>query len=139
MRDGRMHQTTIRFSPDLWDSMEEECSTLGVSVAQFLREAALARLAYAAGRRRDAEYAAAYSVAGAAVVEPVGPVETAEGDADAPTPHAPSYAGGALQAATERLEAAAAVHGQSELVWRRSRDLRGQAVELRRQRRVRKE
>jgi hypothetical protein len=49
MIDGKMHQTTIRFSPDLWDAMEEECNRLGVSVAQYLREAAVARLAHSAG------------------------------------------------------------------------------------------
>jgi hypothetical protein len=49
-----MHQRTVRFSPDLWEAMEEEEAVrLGVSVAQFVRDAALGRLMYAAGRRGD--------------------------------------------------------------------------------------
>ena len=49
----RMHQTTLRFAPDLWDALSEEAQQVGVSVAQYVREAALARLAYTAGRRGD--------------------------------------------------------------------------------------
>lgn len=49
----KMHQTTVRFSTDLWAALEDECEGLGVSVAQYVREAALARLTYAAGERGD--------------------------------------------------------------------------------------
>jgi hypothetical protein len=62
---GQMHQTTVRFGADLWRALEEECSGLGISVAQFVREAALARLMYAAGRRGDAAYEVAFNLAGA--------------------------------------------------------------------------
>ncbi len=48
-----MHQTTVRFGTDLWDALERECSTLGVSVPQYVREAAIARLVYTAGKRGD--------------------------------------------------------------------------------------
>ena len=51
-----MHQTTVRFGPDLWEALEEECRRLGLSVAQYVREAALARLVYTAGRRGDDEF-----------------------------------------------------------------------------------
>jgi hypothetical protein len=44
-----MHQTTVRFGADLWESLEEESARLGISVAHFVRDAALARLAYTAG------------------------------------------------------------------------------------------
>ena len=131
MRDGRMHQTTVRFSPDLWDGLEEECSRLGVSVAQFLREAALARLAYTAGRRRDVEYAAAYATAGTTLVD--------RGEAAVSTAHALPDEAPARQSAGEKNDEAAAVSAQSELVWRRSRALREQAAELRRRRRGRPE
>jgi hypothetical protein len=67
MRDGRMHQTTVRFGPDLWEALEGECARLGVSAAQFLREAAVARLAYNAGRRGDIEYEQSLVGAGAPV------------------------------------------------------------------------
>jgi hypothetical protein len=51
-----MRATTVRFPRDLWDALEEESASGGVSVAQFVREAAITRLAYMAGRRGDAEY-----------------------------------------------------------------------------------
>jgi hypothetical protein len=128
-----MHQTTVRFGPDLWEALEEECSSLGVSVAQFLREAALARLAYTAGRRGDVEYAKAYVQAGTADADGASEdVSDPRGPATAPrranrTPN--------QMEAGEQRDAAAAVKAQSELVWRRSRDLREQAAELRRLRR----
>ena len=59
MPTRKMHQTTVRFSADLWAALERESAELGVSVAQFVRESALARLMYAAGRRGDAAYGAA--------------------------------------------------------------------------------
>jgi hypothetical protein len=54
-----MHQTTVRFSADLWAALERESADLGVSVAQFVRESALARLMYVAGRREEEHYGAA--------------------------------------------------------------------------------
>ena len=60
-----MHQTTVRFGPDLWDELEIECARLGISVAQYVREAALARLHYTAGRRGEADYERALLAAGA--------------------------------------------------------------------------
>jgi hypothetical protein len=68
MRDGRMHQTTVRFGPHLWEALETECARLGISAAQYLREAALARLSYTAGRRGDTEFEQALVAAGAAAV-----------------------------------------------------------------------
>jgi hypothetical protein len=39
-----MHQTTLRFSHDLWAELEEEAGRCGVSVAQWVRHAAVERL-----------------------------------------------------------------------------------------------
>jgi hypothetical protein len=64
-----MHQTTVRFSPDLWMALEEECSQLGISAAQFLREAAVARLSYAAGQRGNHAYDDALVAAGVLAAE----------------------------------------------------------------------
>jgi hypothetical protein len=63
MAPRRMHQTTVRFGADLWQALEEEGSRLGVSVAQYVREAALARLAYSAGKRGDEEFELALEIA----------------------------------------------------------------------------
>ncbi len=72
MATKRMHQTTLRFGADLWDALDAESAVQGVSVAQFVREAALARLMYLAGRRGDPAYEQALELSGAAP-EPVGP------------------------------------------------------------------
>ena len=45
--------TTIRVSPDLWDLLEREAARQEVSVAQFVRDAALLRIGYLAGARGD--------------------------------------------------------------------------------------
>ncbi|MEA2364262.1 MAG: hypothetical protein QOD71_3407 [Thermoleophilaceae bacterium] len=50
-----MHHTTVHFGGDLWEALESECAELGLTVSQYVREAALARLVYAAGKRGDAE------------------------------------------------------------------------------------
>lgn len=48
---SRMHQTTVRFSADLWEQLQVAAADSGVSAAQFVRDAALTRLAFAAGER----------------------------------------------------------------------------------------
>jgi len=48
-----MRATTIRFTPELWTLLQREATKEGVSVAQYVRDAALFRVAYSAGVRRD--------------------------------------------------------------------------------------
>ncbi|HEY1358600.1 MAG TPA: hypothetical protein VGF21_09860 [Thermoleophilaceae bacterium] len=48
-----MHQTTVRFGGDLWGALDLEAERLGVSIAQYVRDAALSRLSYDAGRRAE--------------------------------------------------------------------------------------
>lgn len=50
-----MRATTVRFSDDLWQLLEEESTAQGISGAQFVRDATIVRLAYLAGRRGDSE------------------------------------------------------------------------------------
>lgn len=50
-----MRATTVRFSEDLWELLEEESTNQGISAAQFVRDATIVRLAYLAGRRGDSE------------------------------------------------------------------------------------
>jgi len=51
----RMHQTTLRFGPDLWAALVSESTRSGVSVAQYVRDAAVVRLALATNRERGLE------------------------------------------------------------------------------------
>ena len=48
-----MRATTVRFSEDLWGMLEREAAQAGVSAAQFVREAAILRIAMLAGMRGD--------------------------------------------------------------------------------------
>jgi GAF domain-containing protein len=48
-----MKATTVRFGEDLWAMLERESRLLGVSAAQFVREATIIRLAKLAGSRGD--------------------------------------------------------------------------------------
>jgi hypothetical protein len=59
MASRKMHQTTVRFGPDLWEEIELEAQRAGVSVAQYVRDSALMRVAYTRGREGDAHYDAA--------------------------------------------------------------------------------
>ena len=59
MAARRMHQTTVRFGPDLWADIATQAERAGVSVAQYVRDAAMMRVAYTMGRDRDAHYEAA--------------------------------------------------------------------------------
>jgi len=59
MASRKMHQTTVRFGPDLWGEIEVEAERAGVSVAQYVRDSALMRVAYTRGRDGDVYYEAA--------------------------------------------------------------------------------
>jgi len=48
-----MKATTVRFSDDLWATISAEAELAGLSASQFIREAALARAAAAAGARGE--------------------------------------------------------------------------------------
>ena len=120
-----MHQTTVRFGPDLWEALEEECARLRMSIAQYLREAALARLVYAAGKRGDPERELALLVA----------VEREEDGPEAPQGSQleewvrPSSAHREpLDRARSESTEAAALWEQARLVRRRAREIRASLV-----------
>jgi|GEM_PF-4621203 len=48
-----MRITTLRFGSDLWHLLEREARIAGLSVSQFIREAALARAVAASAHRRE--------------------------------------------------------------------------------------
>jgi GAF domain-containing protein len=49
-----MRATTVRFADDLWDLLEAEASSQGISSAQFVRDAAMLRLGALSAQRGDA-------------------------------------------------------------------------------------
>jgi hypothetical protein len=49
----RMRATLVRFGPDLFEDLKAEAERSGISAAQFVREAVVARIAYNAGRRGE--------------------------------------------------------------------------------------
>src|SRR5436190_70638 len=59
VRHRKMQATLIRFGPDLLAVVKTEADRTGVSVAQYVRESVLARIAYTAGRRGDDTFDAA--------------------------------------------------------------------------------
>ena len=58
-----MKVTTVRFGRDLWTLLEREAEQAGVSVSQYVREAALARAAASAGTRGEIPFDALASSA----------------------------------------------------------------------------
>jgi|Tabmets5t2r1_1033131.scaffolds.fasta_scaffold13250_2 hypothetical protein len=113
-----MHQTTVRFGADLWDTLEREATRLGVSVAQYIREAALARVVYAAGQRGDDQFDVALELAlggqqePARVPQPEGMLRQAR---DVPGP---------VGRAQVEVSDAAALWAQGRQVRRRAQELR---------------
>jgi hypothetical protein len=124
-----MHQTTVRFGRDLWDVLEQEAERLGVSAAQYIRDATLARLAYAAARQEQAvasreafEWAGETSLSDGAGV----PLEGLGEEPPAKRGEAP------LEERVEaQLESAAALQAQGKLARGKAERLRVEAEELR--------
>jgi hypothetical protein len=130
MLDGKMHQTTVRFGPDLWQAMERECARLGVSAAQYLREAALARLAYTGGRAGFPAYELALTraEAGGDVAESRESTYPRPGESSGPN---------TVSAATETMTDSSAVIAQSRQARAQAREVRRHSAELRTAERVR--
>ena len=59
-----MRVTTVRFGADLWRLLEAEAKLAGVSVSQYIREAALARASAAVALRGEDPLARLAAVAG---------------------------------------------------------------------------
>jgi hypothetical protein len=123
-----MHQTTVRFGADLWEALEEECAALGVSVAQYLREAALARLAHAAARRGDLDFEHALEFATEGRVRQQPPA------AAGPAPAEPATeAATAVERARLEVSDSAALWAQGRQARRRAQELRDKTARARRQ------
>jgi hypothetical protein len=133
MLDGKMHQTTVRFGPDLWQALERECARLGVSAAQYLREAALARLAYTGGRAGFPAYELALTRAesGGDVAEALASAYPEARDSSDPT------AVWAAAGAAATMADSSAVIAQSRQARAHAREVRRHSAELRTAERVR--
>jgi hypothetical protein len=127
---ARLHQTTIRFGNDLWAALEVEAARLGVSAAHYIREAALARLAYAAGRRADPrqEDAAPTGGVGGASSHPW----QAEEESLAADRAGLNRQADALDASQEAISESEALWAQSKLARQRARELRERSEHHRR-------
>ena len=130
-----MHQTTVRFGPDLWQALEQECSRLGVSAAQYLREAALARLAYAAGRVGSNRYELALATAGA---KPIATEWPAPADPPSLQVQRAAAVANAGAKAEDESSSSEALKAQSALVLARSRVLRERSERIRGSQQVRR-
>lgn len=125
-----MHQTTIRFGSDLWESLAVAASAEGVSVAQYVRESAVERLVRAGDlddrepvastdRRRDARSPRVTPRGAAGPFAPPSPVP----ELDRRAVLAARAADG-QRAAARNTESSAAVWAQSRLARARARELR---------------
>jgi hypothetical protein len=123
MASLKMHQTTVRFGADLWQALDEECSQLGISIAQFVREAALARLMYVAGRRGDPEFALALERSGAAPA-PQGRGDLSELQAVAGALDRTEARSAAFDRSASEISQSSALWAQGQLARRRARELR---------------
>jgi hypothetical protein len=112
-RIGQMHQTTLRFGTDTWQLLEAESERLGISAAQYVRDAALARLAYTQGLEHGAMGRDAFA-----------------------------WAGNRIENVREQLgstsEGTAALHAQGRMARTRARKLRADAERTRAQKRAEK-
>jgi hypothetical protein len=75
-----MKATLVRFGPDLYEELRAEAGRSGVSIAQYVREAVLARMAYSAGRRDDAAYGDAARAGAASAQRDAAPAHEPLGD-----------------------------------------------------------
>ena len=108
-----MHQTTIRFSSDVWELLEREAGQLGVSAAQYIRESVLVRVMYTAGRRGDPQMGAAIQIASRQEPTALGRGQAAERRTE-----------DAVEDALSALESSEALWAQGRLARERARLLR---------------
>ena len=130
-----MHQTTVRFGRDLWGVLEQEAERLGVSAAQYVRDATLARLAYAAARQEEGGVSReAFAWAGEGGLAH-GAGAPAESGAAQPAKPAKAPLEERVKA---QVESAAAVQAQGKLAREKAERLRVEAEELKRRKAARR-
>ena len=124
-----MHQTTVRFGRDLWEVLEQEAERLGVSAAQYVRDATLTRLAYAAASQEEAVASRdAFAWAGG---EPSADSAGAQFKERADAANATRPETPLAERVQAQVESAAAVQAQGKLARGKAERLRAEAEELR--------
>lgn len=63
MSEARTKTVTIRMTPQLWEAIGRCAKDSGVSASAYIREAAIARTAYTAGRAGDPKFEKALELA----------------------------------------------------------------------------
>jgi hypothetical protein len=124
-----MHQTTVRFGSELWRELERESAALGVSIAQYVREAALARLVHAAAERGEEQFALALDIATGSIDS--GDAREAEIARSAIPALSPTQARTA--SAEQAREDAESESGSAAALWAQSRQARLRARQVREQ------
>jgi uncharacterized protein (DUF1778 family) len=111
-----MKLTTLRIGEDLWALLAAEAQYAGVSVSQYIREAALARAAASAGARGEAPFALIVEGAREIAASSATPVDKR---------HEIERALGALARALaqDKRESAEALRGESRQAGARSEEL----------------
>ena len=116
-----MKVTTLRFGLDLWRLLKREADAAGISVSQYVREAALARAASSAGARGQVPFALIASASR----------EVAEGP-DVPVDHRlaieRALANLARALAKEQRADASALHAEARQASKRAAQLQRQAA-----------
>jgi hypothetical protein len=113
-----MHQTTIRFGSDLWRALSRAAEEQGTSVAQYVREAAVARMAQGSG------------FGGAAGAATAGAADTDRRRSAAGTPDAGRSAA-ARSASRDQVESSQAVWAQGEQARAQARAVREESARIR--------
>jgi hypothetical protein len=110
-----MKVTTVRFGVDLWEFLDREAALVGVSVSQYIREAALTRAAASAAARGED----ALDLLGRMRVE--GDSRLVNAPHEDPRGSRPSRA--VRDAAAAQVSEAKAVRAQSEQASRHAREI----------------
>jgi hypothetical protein len=113
-----MHQTTIRFGSDLWRALSLAAEEQGTSVAQYVREAAVARMAQ--GSRSGGSPEAA--TAGAA---------DTDRRRSAERPHDADRGAAARSASRDQVEGSRAVWAQGQQARAQARAVREESARIR--------
>jgi len=122
-----MKVTTVRFGADLWALLEAEADRVGISTSQYIREAALARAAAAAGARGASPFDQLAASMGDALRANPDPAKRRAADR--------ALAAAARSVADESVTDAQAVTAQSRQSVRRAGDVTRRANRLTRKKR----